>query len=82
MTDHTSRLYMTEEGISELEDITTEASKMENIGETTTKQNIQNRISKNCGIVTKMYCRQSGNPQRKPGTEAISEAAVARISPS
>lgn len=53
MTDHTSRLYMTEEGISELEDITTEASKMENIGETTTKQNIQNRISKNCGIVTK-----------------------------
>ena len=41
MTDHTTRLYMTEEGISELEDITTEASKMENIGETTTKQNIQ-----------------------------------------
>ena len=28
-----------------------------------------------------MYCRQNGNPQRKPGTEAISEAAVARISP-
>ena len=73
---------MTEEGISELEDVTTETSKMENTGETRTRQNIQNRISKNCGIVTKDVLQENGNTQRKTGTEAIFEAAVARISPS